>query len=351
MNEQLTNELVRLEREALVAAGHPLDKSKQNKNPKYAQNYFERYQDNLFADFSDEHLAQYESGNGKELEDVKNYPAKMKSIFSSSAMTFNILGNGEIRAKDGNGIFVAGEYKIEYEKKLLTLNTEHSKTHPAHLDAFLLNGTNAIFCEMKMLEWMRDTPGFLKHAYFDDVNFFSNIAGGEESLAAFKKMRDALCAQMAEFSMKEADKDPHRFGRYDAWQMFKHILGIYNMSSAVTRRDVSARQGNGITALPKIKKATLVNVIFEPPVSVFADNAAQKAYRNARTKENGEFYIFKKCVEESGIVAAFKKDCGIEFSLELLTAAEFMDCFELGDRAEYLQRYRLDKMGKKGAEK
>ena len=342
MNEKLVNELARLERDALAVSGHPLDKSKQNKNPKYAQNYFEQYQDNLFAELSNEHRAQYESGNGDELSD-KQYPAKMKSIFSSSAMTFNILGNGEIRVKEGNKFFVSGEYKIEYEKKLFTLNTENAKKHPAHLDAFLLNGANAIFCEMKMLEWLRDTPGFLKIAYFNDANFFSSIAGGEESLAAFKKLRDALCAQMAKFSTKDADKDPHRFVRYDAWQMFKHILGIYNMSSEVSRHDVSACKIDRVEVLPKLKKVKLVNVIFETPVFAFADNAAKKAYRNARTKENGEFYIFKKSVEESGIIAAFKKDCGIDFSLELLTASEFMDCFELGDRAEYLRRYRLDR--------
>lgn len=118
MNENLKKELVQLEREVLAAAGHSLNESTQHKNQRYAAEYFADYQNNLFDKMSEAHRAQYELGNGDELSDKKS-PAKMKSIFSSSAMTYNMLGNDEIRAKDNNGIFAPGAYKIEYEKKTL----------------------------------------------------------------------------------------------------------------------------------------------------------------------------------------------------------------------------------------
>lgn len=338
MNEKLKKELVQLECAALESAGHPLNESTQHKNQRYAAEYFADYQNNLFGKMSEAHRAQFERGNGGELSD-KEYPAKMKSIFSSSAMTYNMLGNDEIRAKDNNGIFAPGAYKIEYEKKLFTVRSR--KNFPAHLDAFLLNGTDAIFCEMKMIEWLRDNPGFLKHAYFEDAKSFSDVAGGSDALAAFKALRDLLCAEMSEFEVDD-EYDPHRFGQYDAWQMYKHILGIYNMSSAVTKNEIAACQADDIKMLPKLKKAVLVNVVFEPSAEVFSDHA-RKTYCDAQAKEHDEFSVFKKCVEKSGIIAVFKKDCGIDFSLELLIAAEFMDCFDLASRADYLQRYRLEK--------
>lgn len=337
MNKNLKKELVQLERESLEACGHPLNESTQHKNQRYADEYFANYKDNVFADLSKAHRAQFECGKGGELSD-KEYPAKMKSILSSSAMTYNILGNNEICAKAGNHFFTPGTYKIEYEKQLLTVRS--GKNSPAHLDAFLLSGTDAIFCEMKMTEWLRGNPGLLRHAYFEDTNFFSAVEGGTDALTAFKKLRDLLCDEMSE-AKDDDGYDSHRFGRYDAWQMYKHILGIYNMSSAVTKNEISACQTDAIKMLPKLENAVLVNVIFEPSAEVFSDSV-QKVYCDAQAAEHEEFSVFKNCVEKSGVIAVFKKDCGIDFSVELLTAAEFIDCFNLADRADYLQRYRLE---------
>ena len=343
MSKQLREEIARQVRAALDASGHPLNEATQHKNPKYSAEYFEDYRSNLFGDISEEqHIEQYENGDGGELSDKDENPAHMKSIFSSSAMTFNLLGNNEIRVKDGNDNFTPGTYSIEYEKKLLTVNTPGGRQHPAHLDAFLLNGADAVFCEMKMTEWMRDNPGFLKLAYFEEKNYYFDTADGKDALAAFKTLRDSLCANMLEYKADD-EYDTHRFEQYDAWQMYKHILGIYNMSSAVTKDTLATRQKDDVRLLPPLKKVVLANVVFEPPLNAFSDEKVRKEYRDLRIKEHGEFSIFKTCVEKSGIIAAFKKDCGFDFSLELLTAADFMDCFDLGSRADYLQRYRLDK--------
>lgn len=83
----------------------------------------------------------------------------MASIASSSAMTFNLLGNHSVTVKEGQR-FSPGQYSITYEKQLYTLK-KGSKT--ANLGAFLKNEIEreAIFCEMKMLEWI-GTPPALK---------------------------------------------------------------------------------------------------------------------------------------------------------------------------------------------
>ena len=342
MNEHLKKELLELETKALVASGHQLNAEKAHKE--YPSEYFAEYQDNLFCKMSDEHKMQYENGGGGELSDKNGSPAHMKSVLSSSAMTFNLLGNREIHAKEGNAFFAHGTYKIEYEKKFITVNTPGGRQHPACLDAFLLNDTNAIFCEMKMTEWMkpRGENDLLSSSYCENKYYYFDTEDGKETIKAFENFRESLFSKMTERKSKNGYKS-HLFKYYDAWQMYKHILGIYNMSSAVARSEAAKQEKDDVRLLPPLKTARLVNVIFEPPEDAFSDEDVRKEYRELLEEEHEEFAIFKECFEKSGVKEAFKKDCGIDFSLELLTAAQFMDCFELNDRTDYLQRYRLDK--------
>lgn len=71
-------------------------------------------------------------------------------------MTFNLLGNHSVTVKEGQR-FSPGQYSITYEKQLYTLK-KGSKA--ANLGAFLKNEIEreAIFCEMKMLEWIGSPP-------------------------------------------------------------------------------------------------------------------------------------------------------------------------------------------------
>ena len=326
MTERLMIELLELETKALAASGHPLNAETAHKQ--YPSEHFAEYQNNLFCEMSEEHKTQYERVTDREFSDTVR-PASMKSVLLSSAMTFNLLGNGEIRAKDGNAFFVPGTYSIEYGKKLVTVSAPGGRQVPTYLKAFLLNGTDAIFCEMKMTEWLRNEPGFLHKMYFEKERSFFNTEESSEVSAAFEKLRESLLKIMRRWAPKPyTECDPHHFWRYDAWKMYEHILGIYNMSSKLTRSKIEEKED--IKFLPELKTARLANVIFEPPEGAFSDEDVRKEYRVMLKTEHKEF-------------AAFKKDCGIDFSLELLTAAQFMDCFDLGDRADYLQRYRLDK--------
>lgn len=329
MTERLEIELLELETKALAASGHPLNAETAHKQ--YPSEHFAEYQNNLFCEMSEEHKTQYERVAHIRFSDALR-PASMKNVLLSSAMTFNLLGNGEIRAKDGNAFFVPGTYSIEYGKKLVTVSAPGGRQVPTYLKAFLLNGTDAIFCEMEMTEWLRNRPGFMNKMYFEKERSFFNTEESSEVSAAFEKLRDSVLKIMQRWC---------KFWRYDAWRMYLRILGIYNMSSKLTRSKIEEKED--IKFLPELKTARLANVIFEPPEGAFSDEDVRKEYRELLETEHEEFATFKKCFEESGIIAAFKKDCGIDFSLELLTAAQFMDCFDLGDRADYLQRYRLDK--------
>lgn len=106
----------------------------------YNKEYFDDYRSNLIISMAVEHQKQYGVGSGGETEEHidklgRLRPAKMASIRSSSAMTFNLLGNHQIVMKDNDKKFAPGNYKIEYEKQLYTLRG--AKNMPANLDAYL----------------------------------------------------------------------------------------------------------------------------------------------------------------------------------------------------------------------
>lgn len=70
-----------------------------------------------------------------------------------------------------------------YEKKMLTLLGRN----PANLDAYLcltgkMGKTEAIICEMKMMEWIINVPGYLNNAYKDRNNYFARYMPEGEKL-------------------------------------------------------------------------------------------------------------------------------------------------------------------------
>lgn len=318
-----------------------------NQNKKYKDQYFEKIQYNLWDGYDEKatnqypHFSEYSKGDGGELEDTPNkkgekIPAKMKSICSSSAMTYNILGNKSLQlikkmkfSDDMNSI-PRGIFTVEYEKQMPTLINNR---FPANLDAFLYNKQSkaAIFCEMKMTEWIRDNPSELREGYKKEKRYFSNYS-------VFNKIIENIKQDMHQ---EQKNENANLFRKYNAWQMFKHILGIYNMTildENIRKRVLAVK---GIERLPDIKKAILVNVEFEPSDKVFDDNLNTE-YQKLKNLEYAEFDLFKKALNKSGIMEDFKQKCGIDFDVQLMSAEKFMNAFDRGGEVmKYLGRYRI----------
>lgn len=76
----------------------PIPNSKVDAKRKF---YYVRYEDNLFCPLGEQALKAYDNGSGAKTRPVEKMvkgqkvisPAKMASIASFSAMTFNLLGN------------------------------------------------------------------------------------------------------------------------------------------------------------------------------------------------------------------------------------------------------------------
>ena len=339
---QIGKIILEKERECLESLGRGL--TPDNCDERYPDQYFKEVGYNLWAGYEKNgvqvhypHFKEYGGADGGELKDSEKTPAKMKSIRSSSAMTYNLLGNESVEIK-GTERFSKGTYKVEYEKKLYTLK---GNPHPANLDAYLYkkDSQEAIFCEMKMMEWIFNKPGFLREAYCDAGNYYSSAAADTKTTDAFLKAIKMLKAEML--------PDEGIFYRYDAWQMFKHTLGIYNMTSDITRKEISrlitnsrAKNGRSIAEVPELHKVTLLNVVFEPSEGLFTGEL-KEIYQRVKELERENFMQFRKAMVESGVVEAFERDCHIDFDIQYMSAAQFMNCFELGERKDFLERYRL----------
>lgn len=331
--EQIMNEYMRI------------DKTCSNK--KY---YFDNYADNLYdGTLSAKHEEEFNRGGGGELkENKKGKHPKMAAIGSSSAMTVNLLGNGDTVTiiKNDCGLPL-GEYFLEYEKPLYTIR----RGHPANLDAFLRCGSTAIFCEMKMLEWIKRS-GNLKKSYLQEENY--SLDKNKEPFDVFRCVIELISgtniekAKTSEKVVTHGLRASGEYGNYDAWQMFKHVLGIYNYTCISNKEFINNRGLNNKldSYARKFSEIILLNVVCEPPETIIEPNKHkyQEKIKNFLDKERNGAKKFKEVIEKAGIQKLFKNECGVDkLSIKYLSATEFAKCIKMSDeKKSYLKRYTFD---------
>lgn len=311
--------------------------------------YYKNYEDNLYCTLGDAALAAYNKGNGAEIQPIQKIvkgrliqsPAKMASIVSSSAMTFNLLGNKPIAITSG-ALIPHGTYDVQYEKQMYTIKRG---SNPANLDAFLSNklGRTAIFCEMKFLEWL-NSPGTLKDSYLDQNYFFKpDESAVEYPINAYSVFHDVIMKSTDKIipDKKKSGHNLHHsiFTRYDAWQMLKHLLAIYNYTSFVTKTSVDS-----FSTLPSMAgtydKIILLNVVNEFPAEHIEDLNARDKYEKAMNQERNEAQLFSEIIRNSEIPHLFNNNCNAEIELQYVSAKQFADTIEMSnDKRNYLKRY------------
>ncbi|MBR4401750.1 MAG: hypothetical protein IKT09_08735 [Synergistes sp.] len=307
------------------SSGDPEGTKERAKDPYdfYYEYYFSDIKDNLLNGKMDkEHWWEYRWGSGGETR-----PPKMACVYSSSAMAFNLLGNKKVTfisdstkkqyfTPDGHAI----EYDIKYEKQLQILT---GRGAPANFDAFLYNDKErkAIFCEMKMTEWLNKPDKNLSSAYLEENRYFYKNN--------YKFFEDLI---------KKMKKDPmHK--RYDRWQMFKHTLAIFNATCHENHDSDVKRAIPKVTFKDKYDKITLINVVYMPGANNFSDSLQEK-YNEMEKEETEGFKYFREMMLESGLQERFEKKCGVDFNIVFITAHEFIDCMEkTNSEKKYLERY------------
>lgn len=311
--------------------------------------YYKSYKDNLYCPLGEAALEAYDKGSGAETRPTEKKikgklvqsPAKMASIASSSAMTFNLLGNAPVTIVS-DLLIPHGTYEVEYEKQMYTVKRG---SNPANLDAFLSNKPDktAVFCEMKFLEWL-GAPGVLKDAYLDESYFFtadsSAVGCPVNAYSAFHDVIMKLTKQIVP-DKKKPGHNLHRsiFVRYDAWQMLKHLLAIYNYTSYVTQHSVDS-----FGAFPSMagtyNRIFLLNVVNEFPIECIEDSNVRAEYAEAMNQEREEARIFSDIIRNSEIPHLFDNNCNAGIEIHYVSAKQFADSIEMPeDKRKYLKRY------------
>ena len=278
-------------------------------SPSQAPYYLKRIEDNLVMPMDDKHVAEYGAGTGDELE------GKMKSLRSSSAMTFNLLGNGPVRLNGANGL-PAETYTVEYEHQLPTIK---GNQNPANLDVKLesVGSETVVYCEMKLAEWVFHGASGLRSPYLDADNYLIP----EPQAAAFIEIMESLCADEAGSS----DRIKPKLGCYDAFQMMKHLLAIYSEF----HRKAAAKE-----KLPE--RAMLLNCVWEMAHPEKLGRYEAK-YRGREAEEHAQYEQFAKAV--APVVKLFA-ELGCEFTVRYITFAEMRDALELrSEHRKALERY------------
>lgn len=270
--------------------------SKNGSNESARQFYLEHLKDNLIRQMHEDHITEYSRGSGSELDD------KMKALRSSSAMTFNILGNNACSIKRPESIFLSNSYTIEYEYQLPTLKSGL----PANLDALLVGDCGDIVaCEMKMLEWLTSSPMKLKDKYLDTANYIY-----EDTAACFVETATEL---------NRSDS----FSRYDFAQMFKHSLALYNAVRSKTL-DVS--------------KIVLLNCVWEPPDNYELSHGAKTWADRCKLEEHAGFNKFKQMM--SPLERLFLLTTNTSFEIQYLPADKLIAYLAYSpDERSLLDRY------------
>ena len=267
--------------------------------------YLKRLEDNLVVPMSGKVRAMYEGGSGSELD------WKMCSIRSSSAMTFNLLGNGPVKVASGRH---TGTFELAYEYQLPTLK---NNPHPANLDAYLHGESEAVYFEMKMFEWLGTPHHVLRPDYLETTHYLVPHEDAECFIALFGKLANVL-------GMGKGRK-PERLsdGRYDCLQMAKHLLAIYG------------KVANDPTYKPK--KLTLLNCVWEFTNPDILGRYEAK-YLQMVAEEHEGFERFAELAEEHA-TPLFEAE-GVPLSVEYVKATELMEAIEYEKpHREKLERY------------
>ena len=294
--------------------------------------YLARLQDNLVAPMSQQHVDEYARGSGGELD------GKMRALRSSSAMTFNLLGNGPVELNGAHGL-PADRYAVEFECQLPTLA---GNPRPANLDARLesTNGDSVIYCEMKLAEWILNKAGGLREQYLEPegylvptvaANVFCEVfaslcEGGNRAGGPDERYKiDRRDARSGHDRPSRPERLAPRLVRYDAFQMMKHLLAIYTEAS---------RRAEAAEPLPK--RVILLNCVWEMTHPEKLGRYEAK-YRKLEAEEHAQYQEFSEAVKP---LAQLFADIGIEFDLRYLTFTEMLDSLELKtDHRKALDRY------------
>jgi len=262
--------------------------------------YLKDLKKHFYEDMSDETEKAYNKGHGSELKGEK---PKIAALRSSSAMTYNIFGNYKDFRFEG----------IKYSNKYFEFNdlpTLKNSSAQANMDVLLEGHDKLLFFEMKMCEWLlNNSSREISISYLNPENY-----ANPDVAKAFKET-------LLNFSKSE-------LYNYDALQMFKHSLGIFNYISNKQESEV-------------LKEIELINCIWDFKDDSALSKQSKDRYFTAKKNEEKGFDNFLSCVEP--IRKLFSTKLNINFRIRKLSVSELISKLEIENETDshknFLTRY------------
>lgn len=299
-----------------------------------AQYYLNRVEDNLVTPMSISHICEYSQGSGNKLE------SKMKALKSSSAMTFNLFGNGPVFIDLQKFIDAVSKYSkikqsyfcekvdtqtfqpfdVQFEYQMSTLKTSKA---PANLDARLVSTDNKsiIYIETKFTEWFSKRSEELRSSYLEAAAYPFPSEISSIFISFFRSLieEDSSTSSLSHLNRKT------KYKRFDALQMAKHSLGIF--------RDIY-EQYKANKPIPE--RIMLLNCVWElsnPEVLV----SYKEAYQQALSEEHEQY---KRFVLECEQIFSLFYDMGVSFSIHFCSVPDLINALALSPyHRQYLERY------------
>lgn len=261
--------------------------------------YLKEMDKHLYEPMDDISKKAYDDGKGSEL---KGKNPKICALRSSSALTYNIFGNYNSFEFENNKYY---EKLFEF-KDLPTLINSNA---PANMDVFLKGDNKLIFFEMKMCEWLLNTSSReISISYLKPENYSDS------------KLAD--CAINCIKNMANTE-----LYNYDALQMFKHTLGIYNYLQ------------NKKNSTPK--EVELINCIWSFKNDSGLSPKSKKRYEDAVEDEKKGFEKFLSCMKQ--FIDLFTDTLHINLKIRMIF---FEDLYkklkienETSEHKDFLSRY------------
>jgi hypothetical protein len=175
--------------------------------------YLDSSEENLLQPLSPLARIAFEQGNGSELKDRGNSPAKMRALHSSSALAVNVFDYWSLRESLPLTKALEVEHAtgpLQFEKKYPT----GLRGNPPNLDVVLPLQSGITFAiESKFTEWLAPKSGSaspFKNKYFESDNDLWHRVGLPE------------CQRLAQ----DVQVGTEPFVHLDAPQLLKHALGL-----------------------------------------------------------------------------------------------------------------------------
>lgn len=177
--------------------------------------YLSAIEENLFQAMNNSTRQSFIDGSGGELEDSSSSPAKMKALYSSSALAVNVFDYWVSRDKTtlSNAMNLGDAIlRIQFEEKFPT----GLKGTPPNLDIVLeLSGGHVVGIESKFSEWL--TPKSASEKPFAPSYFRGNT-----------RMWDKNGLSKTQLLAEDIAAGKKSFWYLDVAQLLKHSLGLSN---------------------------------------------------------------------------------------------------------------------------